>query len=321
LKTITELPPFLAKFINACEEKGRQPSTIKRYVYDLNDFSQWIHVTKGSVSEEIWLKLSEEDVSSYYHFLLNEREYSVRTMKRIATVLRQLRRFYDEEGISLTVPDVSFKEAHNVQNLSEEDVISENELKSLLKSIPSPEGLTENQLKSRPLLNDRNVSIILLLSEAGLTLHELVSLTMNDIFFERNLIYVPSTTSNSRTINISKDMKVQLFRYYKSIPKPVRPRLHSTDPFFIAFDFQRNTYRWVYDVNAPKGLTPISVQKLIRQEGQRAGIRKGISAQHMRNSAILKAIEKNINKAVIQETFGFKAEISLNRYYQFVESK
>ncbi|EEL61798.1 Phage integrase [Bacillus cereus F65185] len=34
----------------------------------------------------------------------------------------------------------------------------------------------------------------------------------------------------------------------------------------MAFDFNRGTYRWVYEKDAPKGLSEVAIQKMIRLE-------------------------------------------------------
>ncbi|OZM58658.1 hypothetical protein CIB95_03565 [Lottiidibacillus patelloidae] len=315
------LPSYINQFLLSYKEKGRQSSTIKRYLYDLDEFLQWMRANYNNVSFEQWQSLSAKDFASYYTFLIEQRDYSERTMKRIATVLKQLYRYYEQQGYNNIVsPNLTVEANKKAVPLSSEDFISEDEREHFLKIISSREGLSENQLKSRHLLNDRNKSIILMLCDEGLTLNELVSLTMKDIHFENNQIDVPSVTSMARTIRISHENKQQYFAYFKSIPAPVRPQYHSDDPFFLAFDFQRNTYRWMYDLDAPKRMTDIAVQKMIRTEGKRANLRKGLSAQHMRNSAILRAIEAGETHEEIQRKFGFKAAISLKRYLTFAES-
>jgi site-specific recombinase XerD len=315
------LPLFMNQFLLAYEQKGRQPSTIKRYYYDLEEFVQWMQAAHNNVSFEKWSSFHADDFSNYYSYLIHERNYSERTMKRISTVLKQLFRFYEEKGHELVRPELTLETNKKASPLSEEDFMNAKEREQFLATISSSEGLSDNQLKSRHLLNDRNKSIILMLCDEGLTLHELVSLSMNDIHFESNTIDVPSITSVARTITISHENKQQYFSYYKAIPEPVRPKYHSDEPFFLAFDFQRNTYRWMYEIDEPKRVTEIAVQKMIRTEGKRAGLRKGLSAQHMRNSAILRAIESGDTKEVIQERFGFKATISLNRYFAYAENR
>ena len=130
-----------------------------------------------------------------------------------------------------------------------------------------------------PLMN-RNISIVHLLIHNGLSLQELVGLQMKHVHFENNTISVPGIVGIERKILLTEEDKKHLFNYYKIIPEPVRPRYHSNDPLFVAFDFTRKTYHWSYENDAPKALTEIAVQKMIRIEVKRANLRKGISAQY-----------------------------------------
>ena len=84
---------------------------------------------------------------------------------------------------------------------------------------------------------------------------------MQQVHFGKNMITVLHNKGTERRIMLKEEDKIRLFTYYKTIPEPVRPRYHSTDPLLVAFDFKRGTFRWVYDNDAPKALTAIAVQK------------------------------------------------------------
>ncbi len=116
--------------------------------------------------------------------------------------------------------------------LRDEDFISPEEEQRLKRIVTSLEGLSEKQQSVRPLLIDRNISILILLIDYGLSLQELVSLNMHHIHFETNSISVPAVSGVERTIILTTDDKKQLYTYYKNIPEPVRPNYHSDDPFF-----------------------------------------------------------------------------------------
>lgn len=161
---------------------------------------------------------------------------------------------------------------------------------------------------------ERNLSIIILLLDYGLSLHELVALRMKHVHFENNTLSIPEDTKINRTIKLKEEDKLHLYHYYKTIPKPVRPRYHSDDPLFVAFHFRLGTYLWSYNDDAPKFLTEISVQKMIRLEVRRANLRKGISAQHFRNTFILKMIQQQYTAEHIVKQVGFKTHVSLKRY-------
>ncbi|WP_242145863.1 MULTISPECIES: site-specific integrase [unclassified Bacillus cereus group] len=309
----TELHDTVQAFSTFLLSKGRKPSTIKRYVYDIEDFGHWLKKNKRLPSSNIWSTLCTKDYEDYFYDLKMKRHYSEKTMHRVFIVLNRLYQF-------LNLPNPLKNMEIVIQPnraLRDEDFISSEEEQRLKRIVTSLEGLSEKQRSVRPLLIDRNISILILLIDYGLSLQELVSLNMHHIHFETNSISVPAVSGIERTVILTIDDKKQLYTYYKNIPEPVRPNYHSDDPFFIAFDFNRGTYRWVYENDAPKALTEIAIQKMIRLEVKRANLRKGISSQHFRNTFILRLIKQQIPEQEIIKLVGFKSKISLKRYYHY----
>lgn len=69
------------------------------------------------------------------------------------------------------------------------------------------EGLSEKQRPVRPLLMDRNITILNLLIDYGLSLQELTALTMYHVHFETNTLSIPATAGVERTITLTKKTK------------------------------------------------------------------------------------------------------------------
>jgi site-specific recombinase XerD len=295
-------------------DKGRNPSTIKRYAYDIEDFGQWLQESKRHPLHNIWTTLHTEDYEEYFNVLKKQRNYSDKTIHRVYIVLSRL---YQYLNLPNPMEDMNLIVQPN-RALRDEDFISKTEEKRLKYILTSLEGLTEKQSSVRPLLMDRNIAVVHLLINNGLSLQELVGLQMKNVHFENNTISVPGILGIKRTILLTEDDKKILFNYYKTIPKPVRPKYHSNDPLFVAFDFTRKTYHWSYDNDAPKALTEIAVQKMIRLEVERAKLRKGISAQHLRNTFILRLIENEVLEGEIIKQIGFRSKLSLKRYYDYI---
>lgn len=293
--------------------KGRKPSTIKRYIYDIESFIQWLHRSKKFSESNTFECLHKKDFAAFFKYLKEDRQYSDKTVHRIYIVLNRLYEYLDlpspiEGVIQIDPPD---------RALRKEDFVSFHEERHLKEVISSLEGLTEKQLSTRPMILERNVSIVTLLLDYGLSLKELVSLQMVHVHFENNTLSIPEDSKVNRTIHLKEEDKLHLYNYYKTIPEPVRPKYHSNDPLFIAFDFTRGTYHWSYDNDAPKFLTEISIQKMIRLEVKRANLRKGISSQHFRNTYILRRIQGNCTPEQIMQLIGFKSNLSLKRYYDY----
>ncbi|MDZ5480319.1 tyrosine-type recombinase/integrase [Bacillus thuringiensis] len=296
-------------------DKGRKPSTIKRYAYDIENFGQWLQESERHPLHNIWTTLNTEDYEEYFNVLKKQRNYSDKTIHRVYIVLSRL---YQYLALPNPMEDMNLIVQPN-RALRDEDFISKTEEKRLKYILTSLEGLTEKQRSVRPLLMDRNIAVVHLLINNGLSLQELLGLQMKNVHFENNTISVPGILGIKRTILLTEDDKKILFNYYKTIPKPVRPKYHSNNPLFVAFDFTRKTYHWSYENNAPKSLTEIAVQKMIRLEVERANLRKGISAQHLRNTFILRLIENGVLEGEIIKQVGFKSKLSLKRYYDYID--
>ncbi|MFX3624708.1 MAG: tyrosine-type recombinase/integrase [Ectobacillus sp.] len=317
-----ELQHTIQAFAAYLTSKGRKASTIKRYMYDIEDYMSWIRNNKNISSNNIWSSLCTQDYENYFFDLKTKRKYSEKTMHRVFIVLNRLYQFLQMQNPNLINPLKEMKLVISPDRaLRDEDFISEQEEQQLKNTITSLKGLSEKQLSARPLLIDRNICIIMLLLDYGLSLQELVSLNMQHIHFENNTLTIPPVSGIARTVTLHEDDKKKLYKYYKTIPEPVRPKYHTNDPLFVAFDFNRNTYRWVYENDAPKALTEIAVQKMIRQEVARAGLRKGISGQHLRNTFILHLIQKGVSEQEIMRRVGFKTKLSLKRYCDYANKQ
>ncbi|MEX3623725.1 tyrosine-type recombinase/integrase [Viridibacillus arvi] len=326
-----EVPTFILRFIKDLKEKGRAYGTYVRYSYYLDEFVKWLKKQKHmDINFEVWKGLSDEDYNEYYKTLITKHHYSIDSIKRVESVLMQMYLYIIKLGYnevaspSLTLDQTKLLAA----KFNQRDFVSEKDFKTLILVMRSKEGLTEHQLKGRDLLINRNVSIATLFYKYGLTMQELVSITMKDIRFVRfNQIEVRGKKGATRLIEVEQEDKLLILSYLNDIPKAVRPKFHTADPLFAAFDYQRLTYRWIYDnddkINNghPKALSRLAIQKMILQEVKRAGLdKKGISAQSMRNSAILRLLANNIPEQEILIYFGLKTAITLRRYKDYLDT-
>ncbi|PEA86569.1 tyrosine-type recombinase/integrase [Bacillus thuringiensis] len=308
------LEETLAAFSAYLTEKGRKQSTIKRYAYDIKDFYKWLRANEKLLHIKSWRELSEADYQTYFSELEDKRKYSQKTRHRIWVVLKKVHMFL---GIVSPLDDINLSLIPD-QSLNDNDFITEIEEKLLKQTVLSTKDLTERQAKYRPLIMDRNVCIINLVVNYGLSLQELVSLNMSHIKFARNILMVPGENGATRSVSLTMEDTQQLYKYYTTIPEPVRPRQHTDNPIFVAFDFNRGTYRWVYEKDAPKALSEVAIQKMIRLEVRRAGLNRRISAQQMRNTYILRLIKQGFSESVLIDKIGFKTKISLKRYFQYL---
>jgi site-specific recombinase XerD len=309
-------PSFIDHYIFYLTQKGRKTSTIKRYMYDLNDFSYWLHKKRATTKEINWKSITKEELELFFQELIEKRKYNVRTIRRIHSVLRQLASYQKSIGQSelkpineIDPPELTFSV------LNDSEWVTAKEQTQLFKTLSTTVGLSDQQIETFPFYKERNQLIVRLFLHYGLTLHEVHQLSMSDIKFERSEILIQSEEI-IRIIKLRNEDKQLAYIYFKTIPEPVRPRFYSNDPFFVSFDFKRKTFHWSYDADQPKRMSMIAIQKMLRMEVRRARLRKGISAQTLRNTFILSTLlQKQTPGDLIQWT-GFTTSISMKRYVE-----
>ncbi len=309
---IEPLPLIIQAYLNDLSFKGRKETTIKRYMYDLLDFHKWV---KQNCNGR-W-SLTKDELEFFFYDLQFKRGYHIRTIKRIHTVLKQVARFQKDRGqTELRAINLIEPPELTVEPLSPSEWITIKEEHQLLRSLQSTYGLSEKQSETFPYYQARNECIVRLFLHYGLTLQEVAKLSMKDVHFHLNQLHLYDSKGEKRTVPLSKQVVSLFFDYIKTIPEPVRPAFHSHDPFFVAFDFQRKTYHWSYADQTPKRITMIAIQKMLRLEVKRARLRKGISAQTLRNTAILRKLVTEASIEQLKLTNGYTSEQSLQRFIQ-----
>lgn len=325
-----EVPTFILQFLKHLKDKDRSYGTYVRYGYYLEEFLEWLtNVKKKEIDIYVWQSLIKDDYKEYYEVLIFKNGYNLDSLKRVSSVFMQLYLYLtNESGLHLVSPSLDTEIYELAKQINERVFISEEDFNRLIRVVQSKDGLTEHQLKGRDKLINRNVSILILFNKYGLTLQELVNLKMTDLKFVVNKqIEISSKKNKRRVIELDIEDKLLMLNYLKDIPEPVRPKWHRNNhPVFVAFDYQRLTYRWVYDDKDkidnghPKNLSSLAVQKMILQEAKRANLEnKRISAQTLRNAAILRCLVNGATDKEVQDYFGLKSEITLRKYKQYIE--
>ncbi|MCD8509808.1 MAG: site-specific integrase [Bacillus sp. (in: Bacteria)] len=170
----------------------------------------------------------------------------------------------------------------------------------------------------------RNEVIFILVLYYGLTLQELTNLKVNQVHFANNELELISRKGKRRVIYLTDEDRKKLFEYYMSIPEPVRPNRYDPMPFFIAFDYQKGTYRWDYEKDSPKNWTEVSIQKMIRLEGKRAGFRN-VTGAHLRKTYIISRLLDGVSKEELKEELALESTQPLekleNQYGAVIKEK
>ncbi|MCC2358310.1 tyrosine-type recombinase/integrase [Bacillus paranthracis] len=292
--SIKQQKAMLVEYKSYLLSKGYTENTVSRYIKE-------ILLYYNSMEKPI----SEEYIQIYLH---NRKSHTkISNLKRIQSVL--INYYYFLFGVKLG-PIL------NENKLKNEKItyLKHSEFNSLVQTVlnPYPVAIGEKEKLLRSILKERNLMILLLLGKYGLTRNEVVTLNMDQVNF-----YIRNIKIGETNISIQNEDMNRLYDYYKSIPVSIRPMMHSEQAVFIAYDNNRMTYLWDYSKEMPKRLSDEAIKKLIRKEGQYAGLHN-ISSRVLRNTAIINALNNGESVETVKTLFRLKSIHAVNRYRRFL---
>lgn len=306
------LPEYIEAYLFHLGASGRQPSTLKRYRYDLIDVHKYFHDHNVELDDpEAWLAVPLESWKTFVNdFLIEEKQYQQATVARIVTVINSLTVFLNP----LRKKMLAY--AQPAHTLTVDQIALPTEFSKLVRTIRSTSGLSENQLQAHPYLVNRNELIVTLFYKYGLRVHHIIRLRMNDLHLASHEFDVYDRLGNRFTLRLSQEDQTLLMNYLADIPTPVRPRWYSDDPVFVSFDFSRMTFRWVYAKNQPKQLTIVMITKMMRQLNERSGLSRSVTPSMLRNAHVLKTYAIDMTSLERMNVTCMHKESSLRRYEQ-----
>ncbi|MBJ8030724.1 site-specific integrase [Bacillus cereus group sp. N21] len=294
---------FLADLL----KRGRKPSTVKQYRYDLSLFVSWIQKQVKFAPEDVFHSFNINILDEYLKSLRKERDVSISNVKRVRGILINFLQFHGAAK--------DLKSDVAPPGLTAKQFASDEEIEKLLRVMRSYQGLTEYQASGRKFIIERNLLLVRFMLHYGLSIQDIITLSMHDIHFGTNTITPGGLHAYKRSITLSKDDVKLALSYYKTIPNLVRPRQQIGDPFFVAFDFGPQTFRWDYEKDQPAALTRIAVQRMLQKEVKRAEVK--VTPTKLRNRFILNALQNGMKPLEIKVFLGLKSIEALHRYIQF----
>ncbi|PFK20860.1 tyrosine-type recombinase/integrase [Bacillus cereus] len=294
---------FLADLL----KRGRKPSTVKQYRYDVTLFTSWLQKRLKLPPEGVFRSFDVNVLECYLKSLRKERGASISNTKRVQGILINFLQFHGAAD--------SLKSDIAPPKLTSNHFASDEEIEKLLHVMRSYDGLTEYQASGRKFILERNLLLVRFMLNYGLSIQDIITLSMHDIHFGTNTITPGGLHAYKRSITLSKDDVKLALAYYKKIPNLVRPRQQTGDPFFVAFDFGPQTFRWDYEKDQPAALTRIAVQRMLQKEVKRAEIR--VTPTMLRNRFILNSLQNGMKSVEIKAYLGLKSVEALHRYTQF----
>ena len=249
-------PGYIRSFRRSLEGVAA-PTTIYYHCYHIARFLKYLKQTDPIICEyalrdvpvSVFLDLDEEGYCAYLSSLQGRSPTSSITPRFKSQVGYAFHAFYDflaEQGYtcSCPAPPVSLiGTKKEMLKLTREDIntliagMQRNDMHYQRTPPGTPNRIMPASKKHRLRQQKhikRNLSIILLIVNEGLTLQEICSLNVTDIDWERNVLYVRKTNVQGRDVSCSDETMDMLYDYIfsPSVPKVLLNRQEDPDVFY-----------------------------------------------------------------------------------------
>lgn len=304
-KTKNKLKQLVTEFLEYCEiEKNRSKLTLQSYDHYLNRFADFAGLNGASKPEDITLEL----VRRYRLHINRLTDNSGKGLKQITQnyhiiALRGFLKYlhkYDYKTLPAEKLELGKTPSRSVEFLSEEEV------QSLIKA-------TEQEKEEILRLRDR--AIMETLFASGLRVSELCSLRRDQVNLKRNEFTVRGKGDKLRLVFLSAQASKDLSLYLKE-------RADNSRFLFIAhkqvgLKTEKELQSFGKDA---AGLTPRSIQRIIKKYALIAGIMKKISPHTLRHSFATDLLRNGADIRSVQSMLGHSS-ITTTQIYTHVTNQ
>jgi len=276
----------LERFLTSMsQEKGLSANTIDAYRRDLRRYLHSL-VQQGVESLE---QVRQQHVARLLH-QLRDAGLSPSTLARNLTSCKRFHGFLLMQGALQHDPTENLDPPKLERRLP--DFLSVEEIGRLMEAPDTAQPLGR-----------RDRAILELLYASGLRVSELTALERRCLLLDSGLIRVLGKGPRERLVPVGR----QAIFYVESYLRDVRPRLARPESGEIVF------------LNSQGGrLSRMSIWKIIKTAGDRAGLEKEVSPHTLRHSFAAHLLEGGANLRAVQELMGH-ADISTTQIYTHID--
>ena len=266
-------------------ELGLSPNTKQAYVRDIELFQE--------NADKDLRQIKRSDIISYMQYLKNK-GYAPTSIARRLAALKSFYRFMNAEGYIPFDPAQVIEAGTKGTRLPR--VLNLNEVEKLLAT---PDTASDEGYRDRTMLE--------LLYATGMRVSEMVNLNVSNLNLNMKYVIAFGKGSKERIIPLGKTA-VSFLDTYINV---VRPRaLHANN------SEERHLLLSVYG----KGLTRQRFWQIIKDYGQKAGIRKELSPHILRHSFATHLLDNGADLRSVQELLGH-SDISTTQIYTHLTNK
>jgi len=266
-------------------EEGLSPNTIEAYMHDVGRYVTYIS-TFGITSPA---QVTKDRIVEYIEEL-RKLGLAVNSVSRNFSAIRSYHRFLYHESRTQSDPTETVEVAALRRKLP--DVLS---IEEAIRLIESPDTSTPLGIRDRAMLEFAYAS--------GTRVTELVTMTIQNISFDENLVRITGKGSKQRLVPLGSAAKTRVREYLNG----VRPQLAG------------NTSRDVLFLNVRGGpLSRMGFWKILRKYVIKAGITTHTSPHTLRHSFATHLLEGGADIRVIQELLGH-SNIATTEIYTHID--
>ena len=257
-------------------ERSLSDNSIQAYVRDVAKLKQFVDISNLEVSPQ---RVTKEMIQDFLKYL-GGLEMSAFSQSRMLSGIKSFYSFLEYEEIITENPAEMIDSPKLGRKLP--DVLNIYEIEKLLDSIDlsKPEG-------------GRNRAMLEVLYSSGLRVSELITLKLNQVYFDIGFLRVLGKGNKERLVPIGKSAMKFLRIYIEEI------RCH--------INVQQGYENYVFLNRRGRGLTRVMIFTIIKNLAKTVGIEKKVSPHTFRHSFATHLVEGGADLRAVQEMLGHES--------------
>lgn len=257
-------------------ERSLSDNSIQAYVRDVAKLKQFVEISNLEVGPQ---RISARIIKDFLKYLA-DLQMSAYSQSRILSGIKSFYKFLEYEDIIHENPAELIESPKLGRKLP--DVLNIFEIEKVFEAVDlsTPEGA-------------RNRSILEVLYSSGLRVSELISLKMNQVYFDIGFLRVLGKGNKERLVPIGKSAMKHLKIYIEEIRNHIK--------------IQKGYENYVYLNRRGRGLTRVMIFTIIKDLVKITGIEKKVSPHTFRHSFATHLVEGGADLRAVQEMLGHES--------------
>tara|TARA_R110002096_G_scaffold101565_2_gene224653 strand:+ start:128 stop:1039 length:912 start_codon:yes stop_codon:yes gene_type:complete len=274
-------------------ERGLSKNSIESYSRDVNKLIKYLEESKIPASP---IKITSETVQQFIYEIA--KSVNARSQSRIISGLRSFFDYLIFEDYRASNPLELIESPKIGRKLP--DTLSEKEIDKLINAIDL------SQVYNNVNIGQRNKAILETLYGCGLRVSELINLKLSDLFFDEGFIKVTGKGDKQRFVPIINITQKYINIYINEVRNCIKIKPGFEDTLFLNHN--------------GKQLTRAMIFTIIKQLGEKIGLKKNISPHTFRHSFATHLLQNHADLRSIQLMLGHESITTTEIYVHLDKS-